>query len=356
MSKRHTSDDYHTLAASRGYVWVGEELPKDNKTKTIWRCASGHTFLTSYNKVSSGHGCAICAGNVALTQQSYVELATSRGFIWLGGEIPDGGSHGKTTWQCAENHQWKTTYNAISRGRGCPYCTRRAPITSDDYSVLASKRGFTWIGELPKTTFFKTRWRCAYGHEWDARYNDIYNGQGCPECKRTTIGNLKRSTPDRYKQISAPLKIEWVGDLPTNQSHKTEWRCANGHVWSSTYASMRLVKGCPICQDRINGQPVSRVQRRLHEMIGGELNYPIKRYRIDVAFTDDKIAVEYDGWRYHDPAHDAKRDKYLRSIGWKVLRIRSGELLPAFEEIKEALSRLRAGESHIVITLADWRD
>lgn len=52
--------------------------------------------------------------------------------------------------------------------------------------------------------------------------------------------------------------------------------------------------------------------------------YPIRRYRIDVALPEYQLAIECDGKCFHSSkeakAHDKKRDAYLRSIGWKTLR------------------------------------
>lgn len=39
----------------------------------------------------------------------------------------------------------------------------------------------------------------------------------------------------------------------------------------------------------------SKQQYQLYECIGGELNYPFKNFVIDVAFVEDKIAIEWDG-------------------------------------------------------------
>jgi very-short-patch-repair endonuclease len=50
--------------------------------------------------------------------------------------------------------------------------------------------------------------------------------------------------------------------------------------------------------------------------------YRISHTVVDFAFPRAKIAVECDGWRYHHDrvAEDAKRDAFLRSRGWTVLR------------------------------------
>ncbi|MGE7651207.1 endonuclease domain-containing protein [Peribacillus frigoritolerans] len=52
--------------------------------------------------------------------------------------------------------------------------------------------------------------------------------------------------------------------------------------------------------------------------------YPIRRYRIDVALPEYRIAIECDGKAYHSSlkqkTHDRKRDKYLESKRWVTLR------------------------------------
>ena len=52
--------------------------------------------------------------------------------------------------------------------------------------------------------------------------------------------------------------------------------------------------------------------------------YKVGYYRLDFALLRYKIAIECDGKQWHSSpkqkAHDRKRDAYLRSRGWKVLR------------------------------------
>jgi len=51
---------------------------------------------------------------------------------------------------------------------------------------------------------------------------------------------------------------------------------------------------------------------------------PCGRYRIDIALPQYRLAIECDGKANHSTpaqkAHDRKKDKYLRSQGWEVLR------------------------------------
>lgn len=48
------------------------------------------------------------------------------------------------------------------------------------------------------------------------------------------------------------------------------------------------------------------------------------KYRIDLAFPSSMLAIECDGKAYHSSptqkAHDKKKDQFLKSKGWTVLR------------------------------------
>lgn len=76
----------------------------------------------------------------------------------------------------------------------------------------------------------------------------------------------------------------------------------------------------------------STQQYQLHQLIGGELNYPFKNFVIDVAFPDEKIAVEWDG-SGHDMSvrmgrisnKEFKRNENYRNLvlfnsNWKIIR------------------------------------
>jgi len=106
--------------------------------------------------------------------------------------------------------------------------------------------------------------------------------------------------------------------------------------------------------------PVSGVQRRLAERLGGELNHRVGRRCIDVAIQREgvRIAVEYDSWYFHGhpqrQAYDEAREQALIARGWRVLRIRGAYTLPSAAELDAALAWLLAGERRVVITTREW--
>jgi len=90
-----------------------------------------------------------------------------------------------------------------------------------------------------------------------------------------------------------------------------------------------------------------------------ELNYPISNVNLDVAIfiNNIKIDLEYDGWYWHDLNKDRRRDEFLKSEGWKILRIKSGNLLPTLGQLKETINYLVNNENknYAQIILNDWK-
>jgi very-short-patch-repair endonuclease len=88
-----------------------------------------------------------------------------------------------------------------------------------------------------------------------------------------------------------------------------------------------------------------------------ELNYPLSNVNLDVAIFigDIKIDLEYDGSFWHqDDQKDRKRDEYLKSQGWKILRIKSRRMIPSLSDIEYAIEKLiTTDRTFTKITLED---
>lgn len=290
--------DYHALAQSIDYKWLGPEVNRVSK-KTWWLCDKGHKWETPYNKIQQGRRCPYCHQRKPRRKRSadYHALAKAHGLKWLGPEVPTIST--KTLWQCSEGHKWETTYRSINQDKGCLECMKyygqRHWKTTTDYHALAKARGFKWLGPKVPNVLTKTSWQCSEGHEWEARFSAIQYGDGCPDCARYT---------------------------------------------------------------HVNGRLVSHTQVKIGELLGGVVNYPFNGYCIDIALIEDsiKIAIEYDSWFWHadKEENDAQRDKVLMAEGWRILRIKSNTLLPSEKKLNKAIAKLRNGESYVEIILPDW--
>lgn len=86
-----------------------------------------------------------------------------------------------------------------------------------------------------------------------------------------------------------------------------------------------------LCMNQL--APLSKPQKHIHTLIGGELNYPFEKCIIDIAFPNERIAIEYDG-SGHDLSvklgkitkneflnKEKKRNYFILNKNWKIIHI-----------------------------------
>lgn len=119
--------------------------------------------------------------------------------------------------------------------------------------------------------------------------------------------------------------------------------------------------------------PTSKQQRYLHNLFGGEINYPVGCLSLDIALPEEMIMIEYDG-NGHELSvrlgniskkdfdnREIRRYKYLKSLGWKQIRIKSFcDYLPSdeilineFNKAKEWFQTNAYGHNHYVINIGN---
>lgn len=160
------------------------------------------------------------------------------------------GNRFKTKWSCVNGHEWYAIYNNIQRGSGCPVCFRKqqsenTTLTKDEINNRLQKddRGITLIGEYVNNRS-KSIWQCARGHQWSAKYDNIYNGRGCPNCAIINQTLTKDQIIERLRKDDRGITL--IGEYLGNR-FKTTWECKKGHQWSARYGDISQDKGCPTC-------------------------------------------------------------------------------------------------------------
>lgn len=180
----------------------------------------------------------------------YHKLAQRRKFEWLGPWVQK--TSIKTAWKCSCSYVWEATYNNISAGKGCPLCGGSLPKNEKAYHDVAKDKSITWIGEvLPPNVKTKTAWRCDKGHTWESTYDSVRNsGQGCPQCGVEIRSKKRRAKSDFYKKLAQRKGLKWLGPLPKNHQGKTWWQCPVGHKWEASTVALKHTRLCPICNNR----------------------------------------------------------------------------------------------------------
>lgn len=127
---------------------------------------------------------------MAKTVEDYkVEEFVDRDIEWIGEELPQSTNH-ITWWVCwVCDHEWEARYNDVARGSGCPNCSIRRLKTTQDYFDLAGEKNIIWLGgEVPKTVSDSTLWRCnVCSHEWTNAYKRIITKGGGRACPKCAM-------------------------------------------------------------------------------------------------------------------------------------------------------------------------
>ncbi len=73
-----------------------------------------------------------------------------------------------------------------------------------------------------------------------------------------------------------------------------------------------------------DGLPAPAVQYEVRNVVGAVI------YRLDLAYPELKLAIEYDGEEHHtssdDRAHDLRRRDYLRRLGWTIVVLTAADV------------------------------
>ena len=69
---------------------------------------------------------------------------------------------------------------------------------------------------------------------------------------------------------------------------------------------------------------------------------PGRKFRIDIALVEEKVAIEIDGWQYHGKyksAHESDRERQnlLAVGGWLVLRFTAGQIFKDIEGVSRTI-------------------
>jgi adenine-specific DNA-methyltransferase len=71
---------------------------------------------------------------------------------------------------------------------------------------------------------------------------------------------------------------------------------------------------------------------------------PVGPYIVDFVCLEKKVVIEVDGGQHNERvAYDAKRDDYLRTAGFVVLRFWDHEVLSQIDDVKEAIWKCVTG-------------
>ena len=280
----------------------------------------------------------------------------------------------KVDWACSVcGVSWTAAPNKVTKYRklDCPYCNHRKPAPfynlETEYPELAAQFDEKANGKLAcqylPTSHSRVQWKCDKNHKWSAvicervgsaEYARKTNTPLCPYCS-----GKKASATCNLTTECRELLAEW--DYEKNNGRKPEefsvasnqkvhWKCLfnQAHRWEAKISNRTLLhRGCPACAKEFKiSYPARTLFFYLQQAVSDcECEVPFQnKYKIDIVLplSECKIAIEHDGFYFHDNPKSQKRAvkkyKILEAAGYKMLRIRdSKEVSEVFTEHEGAV-------------------
>ena len=151
-------------------------------------------------------------------------------------------SRSRLRWRCRFGHEWNARAENVKRGSWCPFCAKRHPLTLQEMQSLARDRGGCCLSERYVNSQTKLQWRCANGHEWEAAPGLVKAGRWCPHCAHVARLSLHDMVTIAKNRGGHCLSEEYV-----NIGSLLSWKCERGHRWNASAASIRNGSWCPWC-------------------------------------------------------------------------------------------------------------
>ena len=205
-----------------------------------------------------------------------------------------------------------------------------------------------------------------YGDECSCRNNEVKNKLKQTNLERYECEYTLQNKEIRDKGKQTMLERYGMESYPQTQEYKDKVRIISLEKYGVEHFSQNL----QVIEKKMkafykNGTcPTSSQQISIYNMLkinnyNVELNYPFLKFSLDIALyiNNIKIDIEYDGWYWHDAIKDRRRDEILKSQGWKIFRIKSGQKIPSLEQIQEGIFKLvDSDRTFTQIVLNDWKE
>lgn len=239
-------------------------------------------------------------------------------------------SHLKVKIICNIHGEFNQTPHNHLKGQGCPSCGKRKEKLRLKEEVVDKRlvsKNIKRISEY-QTSNSKMTWQCLKcSYQWKTTFNSIDAGHGCPSCNHVRLSD---SEIDQYLNINKP-QISRVGSYIDSYSKIEWkcLKCFN--IWKAKAQEImrkNRVGGCPHCCRKANEKLVGDFlifnkikNEKIKLKINGKNIFP------DFFLSDYNLIIEYNGIQHYQPTafgnisekekinnfkKQVKRDEYLR--------------------------------------------
>lgn len=252
---------------------------------------------------------------------------------------------GRSAWWICKvcNEEFEALISNRTRpGRQCPVCSNKEIVRHNSLGALYPGLEKEWDYqnnqespyEVASGTQKKYSWKCEEGHSWSASPNQRTNRKsGCPYCSghlATEKWNLRVKFPDIAKELH-PSKNHNLNpnEISPYSNKRLWWFCKKGHAWEDTVNHRTgSGRGCPKCYSQTSASEI-RIYTEL-KVIFEALKHRHKVFdnECDIFVPDYKLAIEYDGYPWHQDKEyiDRNKERILNDNKIELIRVRDERL------------------------------
>ena len=247
----------HPQVAAQAEGWDPSKITYGNNQKLKWKCGKGHVWLADPGSRTRGRGCPYCSGNKVLA--GFNDLATTHPKLasQVMGWDPttlSAGSNKKLKWKCEQEHIYKATIaNRSLNNSGCPFCSSNSVLAGfNDLATTYPKIAAQADGWDPKTVApfsgRREKWRCGVGHSYKAAISmRTSRDSGCPFCSHKKVLKGFNDLATTHPQVAAQAEGWDPSKIIAGSNKKLNWKCEEGHLYSSTPHMRSSDRSCPFC-------------------------------------------------------------------------------------------------------------
>jgi hypothetical protein len=223
-----------------------------------FRCTAGHEFLLTaqFLKTKQG-GCRMCRGVEHLRRLQ--QLAERSGARCLSTEWA--GPSAQHLFECAQGHRWQRAAGPTLGCRQCGYqsgaLARRDSQGLQRLQQAAAVHGGQCLSDTYTLGNERYRFRCAEGHEWQARGHRVLAGSWCPLCahaQRRAVSPEPQEELGRVREAALGKGGSCLDQESPGIGARYRFRCSEGHEWNALAERiLELGSWCKRCSDAARG-------------------------------------------------------------------------------------------------------
>lgn len=205
FNKAHNNKyDYSKIEYKRWDVKVCIICPEHGE---FWQTPNAHLY---------GHGCPICGGHMKSNTEEFIKKANiinDNKYNYT--KVKYVNNQTKVSVICPEHGEFKIRPNHHLRGIGCPKCSNKYHMTTNEYiekarAVHGDKYDYTQTVYLNNKSNVYIKCNVHGGFWQNAKHH--LNGCGCPVCKQS---HLEEATAKALKENNVDYiqekRFEWMG-------------------------------------------------------------------------------------------------------------------------------------------------